>query len=39
MENLQPAQLAIQRALELDPGDFATQQALGRMQVAQETQH
>ncbi len=36
MEDLQPALLAIERALELDPGDFATQQALGRMQAAQE---
>jgi tetratricopeptide (TPR) repeat protein len=36
MENLQPALLAIERAQELDPGDFATQQALGRMQAAQE---
>ena len=30
--NLQPALWAIQRALELDPGDFAAQQALGRIQ-------
>jgi tetratricopeptide (TPR) repeat protein len=36
MENLQPALLAVERALELDPGDFATRQALGRMQAAQE---
>jgi|GEM_PF-1806142 len=36
MENLQPALLAIERAQELDPGDFATRQALGRVQAAQE---
>jgi hypothetical protein len=36
MENLQPALLAIERAVQLDPGDFATQQALGRIQAAQE---
>lgn len=37
--NLQPALSAIQRALELDPGDFAAQQALGRIQTAIETQN
>ena len=31
LEELQPALSAIQRALELDPGDFAAQQALGRI--------
>jgi tetratricopeptide (TPR) repeat protein len=36
MENLEPALLAIERAQELDPGDFATRQALGRIQAAQE---
>ena len=39
MENLQPALLAIERALELDPGDFATHQALGRIQAAKKAQH
>ena len=37
--DLQPALSAIQRALELDPGDFAAQQALGRLQSATETRN
>jgi tetratricopeptide (TPR) repeat protein len=36
MGSLRPALAAIQRALELDPGDFAAQQALGRIQAAPE---
>ena len=39
MGSLQPALSAVQRALELDSGDFAAQQALGRIQSAQETQN
>ena len=39
MSSLQPALSAVHRALELDPGDFAAQQALGRIQSAQETQN
>jgi tetratricopeptide (TPR) repeat protein len=39
MGSLQPALAAIQRALELDPGDFAAQQALGRLQAAPELQN
>jgi len=38
-ERLQPALSAIERTLELDPGDFAAQQALGRIQAALETQN
>jgi tetratricopeptide (TPR) repeat protein len=37
--DLQGALSAIQRALELDPGDFAAQQALGRIQAAPEMQN
>ena len=37
--DLQPALSAIQQALELDPGDFAAQQALGRLQSATETRN
>lgn len=36
MGNLQPALAAIQHALELDPRDFAAQQALGRIRAATE---
>lgn len=36
--SLRPALTAVQRALELDPGDFAAQQALGRIQAAPEMQ-
>ena len=39
MASLGPALSAVHRALELDPGDFAAQQALGRIQSAQETQN
>lgn len=39
MGNLQLALEAIERVLELDPSDFAAQQALGRIQAAQEAQH
>ena len=37
--NLPQALWAVERALELDPGDFAAQQAHGRIQAAQETQN
>jgi tetratricopeptide (TPR) repeat protein len=37
--NLLSALSAIQRALELDPGYFAAQQALGRIQAAPEMQN
>ena len=39
MGSLQPALPAIRRALELDPGDYAAQQALGRLQAATEAQN
>ncbi len=39
MGHLQPALAAVRRTLELDPGDFAAQQALGRIQAAAEMQH
>lgn len=39
LSKLQPALSAVERALELDPGGFAAQQALGRIQSAQETQN
>jgi tetratricopeptide (TPR) repeat protein len=39
MGSMQPALSALQRALELDPADFAAQQALGRIQAATETQN
>ena len=38
MGNLDAALTAIQRALELNPGDFAAQQALGRIQAAIDAQ-
>lgn len=38
MGSLAPALSAIERALELDPSDFAAQQALGRIQVTSEMQ-
>ena len=37
--NLPGALSAIERALELDPGDYAAQQALGRITAAQKTQN
>jgi tetratricopeptide (TPR) repeat protein len=37
--NLEPALSAIERALELDPNDFAARQAIGRLQAAPETQN